>query len=79
MHDDDPFLDAAFLYIAVICDGCSTIRDEDTPTSLEPKYLRGGWDNALADALRLEGWWIEYDNSEDGLAVFCPTCAARDS
>ena len=75
--DADPYLNAAFLFVGVICQKCDqAIRDNETPTPITPCYPHEGWDSALALALRVEGWIIYPESGAlFELMTICPACA----
>jgi len=71
----DPYHDAAFLFIAIICDHCDATLESDELQGV-PTYPQEGWDVALGNAARELGWAIQ-ENSESifGYKVACPSCA----
>jgi len=77
METDDLYCEAAFLCIAVYCDSCSAYRDELHPTELEFKYPDEGWVEALANAMRSEGWSVTRNvgGSFFDLKILCPNCS----
>ncbi len=70
---NDEYLDAVLIYFCAVCERCGTLRDHDSPTPIVPRHPEEGWDKALADAIRSEGWHVEYNQSRD--TMFCPNCA----
>jgi hypothetical protein len=72
----DPYHDAAFICICLICDNCpdkckSALESDELAG--QPAYPTKGWDEALGNEARRRGWKIEY--SGDGFLILCPHCA----
>jgi len=75
MEDYDPFLEAVVLNTILICDGCrKAARDEYGPTPVSPTYPDDGWDIALANAAKSEGWTVIEQRT--GFLVLCPKCSS---
>jgi len=69
---DDPFLNCANIHFAFVCDRCKALRDQENPSPITPKHPLEGWDKALAEAARSEGWAAKY--SAEGVVMLCPAC-----
>jgi hypothetical protein len=72
----DPYHDAAFLHILLMCDHCDATLNSDELSGV-PTFPADGWDIALGDAARERGWIIQYDESAIGLSIACPSCATQ--
>lgn len=73
----DPYHDAAFLLILIMCDHCEATLESDELEGV-PTYPQDGWDIALGNAARERGWAIQENNeSIFGYSVACPSCATQ--
>ena len=70
----DPYHEAAFLSIALICDACHAVALESDELVGVPKYPDDGWDIALGNAAGERGWDIREDADFD-FSILCPACA----
>jgi hypothetical protein len=72
----DPYHEATFLNVALICDACQAVALESDELAGVPTYPDDGWDTALGNAARERGWDIREDgHAIFGFSIIRPSCA----
>jgi hypothetical protein len=77
-EEDDLYERAAFYFAnGIVCQSCrEECRSDDHPTPLPIQWPQNGCYQAMAEALRSEGWLLYPDQGGDfGVIAMCPECA----
>lgn len=73
-----PYHDAAFLYLLLMCDRCDECLDPARDLGIE-SFDGNDWHILLGNEGHRRGWKIAEDSSPNGYSILCPKCAGGPS